>query len=115
MSLRTKYSSSATKRNWFCIGLRLHRSHSKHLFRFLLFLTFLIQLALSSAPTQNENLMENKNFQKATFAGGCFWCMQPVFDKMKGVVSSSVGYAGGTKENPTYEEVSSGRTGHTEA
>lgn len=59
--------------------------------------------------------MEEKNFQKATFAGGCFWCMQPVYDKMKGVVSTTVGYTGGAKENPTYEEVSSGRTGHTEA
>ena len=57
----------------------------------------------------------SKNFQKATFAGGCFWCMQPVFDKTKGVVSTTVGYAGGTKENPTYEEVSTGKTGHTEA
>ena len=59
--------------------------------------------------------MENKNNQKATFAGGCFWCMQPVFDKMKGTVSTTVGYTGGAKENPTYEEVSSGKTGHTEA
>ena len=56
-----------------------------------------------------------QNLEKATFAGGCFWCMQPVFDRLEGVKSTTVGYTGGTKENPTYEEVSSGRTGHTEA
>ena len=56
-----------------------------------------------------------QNLEKATFAGGCFWCMQPVFDKLKGVESTTVGYTGGTKESPTYEEVSTGRTGHTEA
>ena len=51
---------------------------------------------------------------KATFAGGCFWCMEPPFDKLDGVVSTISGYAGGTKKNPTYEEVSAGKTGHTE-
>src|SRR5262245_49420733 len=51
----------------------------------------------------------------ATFAGGCFWCMQPPFDKLPGVVSTRVGYTGGTKKAPTYEEVSSGGTGHLES
>ena len=51
---------------------------------------------------------------KATFAGGCFWCMEPPFDKLDGVISTISGYAGGTKKNPTYEEVSAGKTGHTE-
>lgn len=51
---------------------------------------------------------------KATFAGGCFWCMEPPYDKLGGVSSTISGYAGGKKKNPTYEEVSSGRTGHTE-
>ncbi|MEO8508974.1 MAG: peptide-methionine (S)-S-oxide reductase MsrA [Betaproteobacteria bacterium] len=50
----------------------------------------------------------------ATFAGGCFWCMEPPYDKLDGVVSTTSGYMGGTVRNPTYEEVSSGRTGHTE-
>lgn len=52
---------------------------------------------------------------KATFAGGCFWCMQPPFDKVDGVISAIPGYTGGHKEYPTYEEVCSGTTGHTEA
>jgi len=51
---------------------------------------------------------------KATFAGGCFWCMEPPFDKLEGVISTISGYAGGTKTNPTYEEVSAGKTGHAE-
>ena len=52
---------------------------------------------------------------KATFAGGCFWCMEPPFDKLDGVVSTTSGYTAGQTENPTYEQVSAGRTGHTEA
>jgi len=53
--------------------------------------------------------------EKATFAGGCFWCMEPPFDKLDGVISTIVGYTGGQEKNPTYEEVSSGKTGHVEA
>lgn len=52
---------------------------------------------------------------KATFAGGCFWCMEAPYDKLPGVISTTSGYIGGTVKNPTYEQVSSGRTGHTEA
>jgi methionine-S-sulfoxide reductase len=52
---------------------------------------------------------------KATFAGGCFWCMEPPFDKLEGVTATISGYTGGHKLNPTYQEVSAGVTGHTEA
>ena len=51
----------------------------------------------------------------ATFAGGCFWCMEPPYDKLEGVISTTSGYTGGQKENPTYKEVSAGGTGHAEA
>ncbi|MFQ5511786.1 MAG: peptide-methionine (S)-S-oxide reductase MsrA [Candidatus Krumholzibacteriia bacterium] len=51
----------------------------------------------------------------ATFAGGCFWCMQPPYDKLEGVISTTVGYTGGHKKDPTYRQVSSGGTGHAEA
>jgi peptide methionine sulfoxide reductase msrA/msrB len=53
--------------------------------------------------------------EKATFAGGCFWCMEPPFEKLDGVKEVISGYTGGQKVNPTYEEVSAGTTGHVEA
>jgi peptide-methionine (S)-S-oxide reductase len=52
---------------------------------------------------------------KAYFAGGCFWCMEEVFEKVEGVLSATSGYMGGTVSSPTYEEVSAGRTGHAES
>ena len=58
--------------------------------------------------------MEAK-LETATFAGGCFWCMEPPYDSTEGVVSTTVGYTGGHTPDPTYEQVSSGGTGHTEA
>jgi peptide-methionine (S)-S-oxide reductase len=51
----------------------------------------------------------------ATFAAGCFWCLEPPFDKVEGVVSTTSGYTSGPEVGPTYREVSAGRTGHTEA
>ncbi len=59
-------------------------------------------------------VMAGQKLQKAVFAGGCFWCMEPPFEKLKGVSTVLSGYAGGNKVNPTYEEVSAGKTGHTE-
>ena len=57
----------------------------------------------------------NEKYEKATFAGGCFWCMQPPFDKLDGVITTTTGYAAGPEENPTYKQVSYGKTGHTES
>ncbi|MGZ9149020.1 MAG: peptide-methionine (S)-S-oxide reductase MsrA [Candidatus Deferrimicrobiaceae bacterium] len=54
-------------------------------------------------------------FEKATFVGGCFWCMEAPFDKLPGVVSVAAGYTGGKGIHPTYKQVSAGGTGHTEA
>jgi len=56
----------------------------------------------------------SKNLQTAVLGGGCFWCAEAVFDNIRGVVSVMPGYAGGLVENPTYEQVSSGKTGHAE-
>lgn len=55
-----------------------------------------------------------KKLEKATFGNGCFWCTEAVFDELKGVESAVSGYSGGRVPNPTYEQVSSGRTGHAE-
>jgi peptide methionine sulfoxide reductase msrA/msrB len=55
------------------------------------------------------------NIQTATFAGGCFWCMIAPFENIEGVASVVAGYAGGSLENPSYEQVSTGKTGHVEA
>jgi len=60
-------------------------------------------------------LKEEQNLKRATFAGGCFWCIEADFEKTDGVVSVVSGYTGGRSEDPTYEEVCSGRTGHLEA
>ncbi|MBI4116020.1 MAG: peptide-methionine (S)-S-oxide reductase MsrA [Candidatus Omnitrophica bacterium] len=57
----------------------------------------------------------DEKLQKATFAGGCFWGIEKVFGEVKGVVSTMVGYTGGTTKNPSYEDVSTGLTGHAEA
>jgi peptide-methionine (S)-S-oxide reductase len=56
-----------------------------------------------------------QNRAVAIFAGGCFWCMEPPFDKLDGVLSTTSGYIGGSKADPTYEQVTAGRTGHYEA
>ena len=68
--------------------------------------------AQKTAPAQKAAVA---GLAKATFAGGCFWCMEPPYDKLPGVVSTTSGYIGGQIKNPSYEQVSSGGTGHAEA
>lgn len=63
--------------------------------------------AATAAPVSGEAV--------AIFAGGCFWCMEPPFDKLQGVLATTSGYTDGAVENPTYKQVSAGGTGHTEA
>jgi peptide-methionine (S)-S-oxide reductase len=58
--------------------------------------------------------MEEKRLEVATLGGGCFWCMEAVFDDLEGVEDVVSGYSGGHKENPTYQEVCTGTTGHAE-
>lgn len=62
-----------------------------------------------------ETTYDEKKLSRATFAGGCFWCTESDFEKIDGVVEVTSGYTGGDEENPTYEQVSSGKTGHYEA
>jgi len=79
----------------------------------------LLALALASgageAATREQSPPRDKNLKVATFSGGCFWCMEAPFDRLDGVISTISGYTGGRSVNPTYEEVSSGGTGHAES
>ena len=65
------------------------------------------------AARSDEGMMAEQ--ASAVFAGGCFWCMEPPYDKLDGVISTTSGYIGGSIPNPTYEQVSAGGTGHAEA
>ncbi|MDD9858992.1 MAG: peptide-methionine (S)-S-oxide reductase MsrA [Nitrospira sp.] len=70
-------------------------------------------LVATSRPSMSET--QQGKSAVATFAGGCFWCMEGPFDELEGVLSTTSGYTGGETDNPTYEQVSAGGTGHTEA
>ena len=72
-------------------------------------------LGVALAATAAEPVAKAQATVTAVFAGGCFWCMEPPFDKLPGVVATTSGYTGGQKINSTYQEVSAGDTGHIEA
>ena len=76
---------------------------------------FIIAVVSALLTTSFNLYAAEDRIQTATFAGGCFWCMEPAFDGLPGVISTTSGYTGGHQEDPTYEQVSSGTTGHTEA
>lgn len=79
------------------------------------FLLLVIILVLTISTGGASSVPATPLRGKATFAGGCFWCMEAPFDKLPGVISVTVGYTGGTLKNPTYQQVSAGGTGHAEA
>lgn len=78
----------------------------------LLMFTFLLVAAMGNLTAQARTPVSPA---KAVFAGGCFWCMEPQFNDIDGVMEVVVGYTGGTQPNPTYEQVSAGNSGHVEA
>jgi peptide-methionine (S)-S-oxide reductase len=80
-----------------------------------LFWTLLAAGAISlTASAQTTNTMNTNKTEIADLGGGCFWCMEAVFERLPGVISVTSGFAGGTTENPTYEEVCTETTGHAE-
>jgi len=84
-------------------------------FVFALFAASLSAAPRAEAQDAGKPGAGDKKYEKATFAGGCFWCIEPPFDKLDGVVDTIAGYTGGNVKNPTYEQVSTGTTGHAEA
>jgi peptide-methionine (S)-S-oxide reductase len=80
----------------------------------LLFATVLLAVVSVTADNATKE-SGDRRLEKATFAGGCFWCMEEAFEGAEGVVSVTSGYTGGHKAHPGYEEVSAGGTGHAEA
>lgn len=93
------------------MNIKIHRLHIKSI---LLMVSVFIFLGIFSG-THAENTTQLPKTTNAIFAGGCFWCMEPPFDKLEGVISTTSGYTGGRTKNPSYKQVSSETTGHYEA
>jgi peptide-methionine (S)-S-oxide reductase len=81
---------------------------------FLLTASALNFTALAGSTTNSMNTTETNKIEVATFGGGCFWCMDAVYERLPGVISVTSGFAGGHTANPTYEQVCAGDTGHAE-
>ena len=73
------------------------------------FLSIILGRSMVETDKKNKNILE-----QATFGAGCFWCVEAIFERLEGVLDVRVGYIGGKSENPTYEDVCSGKTGHVE-
>ncbi len=78
------------------------------------FISLILVSCGGAVGNTEESLPSQINYEVAYFAGGCFWCMEPPFDELNGVITTIVGYMGGDVENPTYEMVSAGTSGHAE-
>lgn len=94
-------------------GTRIIRA--KGLLACLLMLGSMTACARSAPDAAAPNQAAGAKTATAIFAGGCFWCMEPPYDALPGVISTTSGYTAGSTVNPSYEQVSSGSTGHTEA
>ncbi|HEY2568956.1 MAG TPA: peptide-methionine (S)-S-oxide reductase MsrA [Candidatus Udaeobacter sp.] len=83
--------------------------------RILLLVLSCAAIVAGTIESSQSQISSSAETRTAIFAGGCFWCIQPAFDKAKGVINTVVGYSGGTEPNPTYELVSSEKTGYRES
>lgn len=101
--------SRLARSNWILLGLLAAVLVGGFLLR-----TVSSSEANESAPSPADTTIQASLADTATFAGGCFWCMEPPYDKIEGVASTTSGFAGGEKANPSYKEVASGATKHTE-
>lgn len=81
----------------------------------VLYLASIILITLSTTVFAQDSKSSSSKTETAIFAGGCFWCMEPPFDKLDGVISTTSGYISGHQKDPTYKQVSAGTSGHTEA
>ena len=86
----------------------------KYIFSILGFFTLLPVGVKSSLVQIKNNEMKGESSKNAVFAGGCFWCTEAMFSQLKGVKKVVSGYSGGNVDNPTYEQVCTGKTGHAE-
>ena len=104
------------------LDLRFKMNNLKKILNIAYALTLILVLFLGCNETRSEKIIQkkqvmdnqNKNLDTATFASGCFWCTEAIFERVNGVKSVISGYSGGTVPNPTYEEVCTGNTGHAE-
>jgi len=84
------------------------------MFKSLFISGLILGLSTLSLSAQDKDMNQEKNIQKATFGAGCFWCVEAIYEIVKGIEHVESGYSGGHIENPSYREVTSGRTGHAE-